>query len=243
MSPEAPSGLDAVVFDLFHTLVTPEAVNPKAYFRVNRMAEALGLETEEFLRWWVATKGERNRHRSPTVAERIVLHCEELGKRVSIRKVEGALYEGDRFHDEAIRDPPAEVLQTLKLLRERGFRIGILSNTDEHESRMWPGSPLARIVHVAHLSIDTGRVKPEPDAYRGILRSLGNVPAASAAYVGDGESHELKAAKEVGFGKVVFMRGYVRGTGFQTLTNLEAFAKQADVTVDAISDLLSVLER
>lgn len=241
MSAEARGALRVVVFDLFHTLVSPEAIYPTAYLRSDRVADALGLDAAEFLRWWAVTKGERNRHRTPTVAERVRSHCQDVGRRVSAREVERALYEGDRYHDEALLNPAPEVMRTLKRLREGGYRVGVLSNTDEHESRKWPGSPIAREVDVAHLSIDTGRVKPEPSAFLELLRALGKASPGTAAYVGDGESHELEAAKRLGFRRVVFMRGYVRDTGFQTPANLEAFAREADVVIDRIEQLPSVL--
>ncbi|MDE1822398.1 MAG: HAD family hydrolase [Euryarchaeota archaeon] len=231
----------AVVFDLFHTLVTPEAVHANAYLRTSRMAAALRLDAADFERWWVDSKDERNRARSPTVADRIAQYCTRIGRPRTVGDVEAALFAADRYHDVAIQFPPSEVLGALAQLRKRKLQVGILSNADEHEVRAWPDSPIARLVDAASISVDSGLVKPEPAAYRGILAALGGVSPSATMYVGDGESGELVAAKQLGFQPVVFMRGFVTGNGFQTPANIQQLSTQADHTIDRIDETLQYL--
>ncbi|HTT45564.1 MAG TPA: HAD family hydrolase [Thermoplasmata archaeon] len=233
----------AVVFDLFRTLVCPELVHPLAYRRVERIADALGLEVAPMQRWFAETKVARNRHREPRLAERLRDYCNGVGAFPSARAIEDALEAGDRFHLEAVRSPTPEVLKTVQVLRERGIRVGVLSNTDEHEIRSWPESPLSRMVDAAGLSVDIGFVKPEPEAYRWILRALGEVAPRDAIFVGDGESQELVGAKNAGFREAVFMRGFVAHSGFQTPENLGRFASEADHTIDSISEVLELVPR
>lgn len=230
----------AVVFDLFRTLICPELVNPAAFLRTNRIAEGLGLEHAPFAEWYQNTKVERNRARRPTFAERIRQYCLETSQPKPLAAIEAVLHDADRFHDEALREPIPEVTETIAELHHRGIRVGVLSNTDEHEIQQWPRSPLSRMVDAVGLSVDTGLVKPEPEAYRLVLRALGGILPPEAVFVGDGESRELLGAKSVGFGTVVFMRGFVVHSGFQTPENLVLFASQADRTIDSIPEVLGL---
>jgi putative hydrolase of the HAD superfamily len=235
MRDTAPRG---VVFDLFRTLVSPEANFPRAYLRTKRMAEGLGLDLKPFDRWWRETQNERIRARVPTVAERIRDYCSSHGSVRSEEAIDLALFHADQYHDEAILNPPAGVLRTLNELRRRHIRVGILSNTDEHEIRMWAGSPLSRLADAVALSVDTGWAKPEPEAFQSILHLLGDLPPSRTMYVGDGGSDELAGARVLGFRPVVFMRGFVSGNGFHSSTNLTRFEREADVTVDDLPDVL-----
>jgi putative hydrolase of the HAD superfamily len=231
----------AVVFDLFRTLVCPELVHPLAYQRVDRIADALSLEVAPLKRWFAETKVERNRQREPGLAERLRVYCTLVGAFPSEEAIRNALDAADRFHLEAVRSPTPEVLHTLRTLRERGVRVGVLSNTDEHEIRSWPGSPIARLIDAAGLSVDIGFVKPEPEAYQWILRALGDIAPHDAIFVGDGESRELIGAKHAGFREAVFMRGFVAHSGFQTPENLQRFATEADHTIDSVSEVLDLV--
>ena len=232
----------AVVFDLFRTLVSPELVDPSAFQRVRRLAEALSVDEAPLARWYAETRVDRNRHATPTFAQRLSDYCAQQGTPRPRAKVEAALDVADRFHSEAIRFPPEEVTRTLSRLRERGFKVGVLSNTDEHEIRAWRDSPIAGLVDAVALSVEIGFVKPEPEAYAWVLNALGGVPPQDAVFVGDGESRELVGAKSVGFREAVFMRGFVAHTGFQTPENIARFELEADRTVDSIPEVLEIVE-
>ena len=49
----------AVVFDLFHTLIDPEDFRPKEYRRASVVADILGLPQDEFRVFWDSTQTTR----------------------------------------------------------------------------------------------------------------------------------------------------------------------------------------
>jgi putative hydrolase of the HAD superfamily len=238
----AADRVHAVVFDLFRTLVDPEGVNPDAFRRTERLSTNLGIPGPQFLEWWRASRDQRIKHRVPSLASLISDYCRSIGSYRSPDQIEVALSEADMFHDDALLHPRAEVVRILESLRRQGVRIGILSNTDEHEIRLWESSPLASLADALGLSVDIGYAKPEPAAYQWILDALGMTEPSRAIFIGDGESHELRGAKQAGFGSVIFLREFVANTGFQTPDTLREIALEADVTLDHLTDLLSMFQ-
>jgi putative hydrolase of the HAD superfamily len=229
--------LKAIVFDLFRTLVDPESVHPLAYKRTDRMAKVLGIDPLKLHQWWVnpQVRKERNLYRVPTLKDRLLEYCERtLNQPKEPTLVDRALYEADRYHDEAILHPHPEVLERLNSLRKKKIKIGVLSNCDEHEVQYWSRSPIAQLVDAAYFSIDNGCMKPDPALYLSILEKLGTPSPSESIFVGDGESEELRGSKSLGFGLVVFFRQYVANTGFHSADKLAEFEREADKTVDDI---------
>lgn len=230
-----------VVIDLFHTLVDPEELRPKAFHRASEAARVLGVPAAGFERYWADDLRERNRHRNPSVRERIRSYCEGQG----VPPSEGALNVAEemmgRYQDQAILAPRPEVLRGLEGLSKHGYRFGLLSNADEREIRSWPRSPLAPLFSAVSFSCDTGHVKPEAAAYHDVLRRLGGVEARRAIYVGDGANDELVGAKEVGFSHVIWQKGFVARNGLRTPAELAKFRQEATDVVDGFEDLARVL--
>ncbi len=232
--------MQAVVFDFFRTLVAPERINPSAYKRTDRIVSILQIDSDKFKQWWLETKRERNLQWSPTLKERIGLFCNEsLRQPKSESLVERAIYEADRYHYEAVLNPPAEVIEALSSLRIKGVRIGVLSNCDEDEIRYLSRSPIAKLVDAIALSLDMKIMKPDPAAYSYILGKL-EVSPEHSIFVGDGENQELSGAKAVGFARVIFLRQFVKNTGFQLKEKLAEFERIADITIDDIRDVISI---
>jgi len=94
----------------------------------------------------------------------------------------------------ALLDPPSDTMRTLADLRGRGIRLGLLSNTHALELRSWNRSPLASLFDATAFAHEIGASKPDAAAYACVLERL-DVPATSAAYVGDGSSNELAGAR------------------------------------------------
>jgi putative hydrolase of the HAD superfamily len=232
----------AVVFDFFRTLVDPEGANPEAYRRTDRLAKVLEIDTSEVLLWWTTTKRDRNISRSPSMKDRVRKLCESIGQPRDDEIIERAIFEADRYHDAAILHPHGEVIEALRKLRKRGLKIGILSNTDEHEIRYLPRSPLISLVDSVALSIDAGLMKPDPEFYRYLLAKLGDIPPSQAIYVGDGENDELLGAKSLGFSRVLFMKQFVAHTGFHSKERLAQFEKQADATLEGMTEIQSFID-
>ena len=224
-----------VVFDLFHTLVDPEDFRPKDFRRAEAVATILGLDKAAFQLYWESTV--RMRMSAP---RREIEYVSDFLAAVGKEPSDSALAEADealgRYQDLALLRPRDEVVKALKLLRERGLKMGILSNTYERDVREWPRSPLAGYFDSVAFSHQTGLMKPELGAYLVILGLLGVSPA-SCVYVGDGGSHELAGAKKAGFGRVFFMSHFVARNGLRSGQQLEEAEAEADMRVDSYDGL------
>ena len=80
-------------------------------------------------------------------------------------------------------------------------------------------------------------MKPHPESYATVLRAL-QLPAAQAAFVGDGGSDELAGARRAGFGLVVFAKGTWSGWSPEQLA---ARIPHADTTIHSLRELPALL--
>ena len=85
----------------------------------------------------------------------------------------------------------------MKGLKEKGFKIGLITNTFSDERDYIRRSPLFSYFDVALISYEQGICKPAPEMYRKMIKELG-VRAEECLYVGDGGSRELYAARGIG---------------------------------------------
>ncbi|MDQ2952918.1 MAG: HAD family hydrolase [Chloroflexota bacterium] len=118
---------------------------------------------------------------------------------------------------------------TLRLLKERGYRLGLLSNTwwaAEWHNADIAAHGLAELLDEVVYTSDLPHSKPHPSVFREISARLGVEPAA-CVMIGDRQIDDVSGAKAVG------MRGVWRrnDSGFPT----------SAVTPDAIVDTLSEL--
>ena len=226
----------AVVFDLFHTLVDPEEFRPKEYRRAEVVADMLGLDKAPFLAYWKKTQKERMTTLRPEL-QYVKDFVVDSGKTPPSSRVFDKADEAlGRYQDMALLKPRNDVVAPIRRLASRGYRLGLLSNTYERDVREWSHSPLASSFNAIAFSHEIGVMKPERDAYLVILRRLG-LDAKACAYVGDGGSQELSGAKEAGFGRVVFMRKFVSKNGMRNPEELQEFASRADASVEDFEDL------
>jgi putative hydrolase of the HAD superfamily len=145
----------------------------------------------------------------------------------------------DLTRRQALFDPPPSAVATLVALRERGIRLGVLSNAHGLELRAWDRSPLAAHVDVVALSYEIGACKPDPATYAYALNRL-EVSAAAAAYVGDGSSDELVGARSAGFGMVILAEEAAAKAAPEELPRLRA---QADASVTSLTDVVCLVDR
>ena len=144
----------------------------------------------------------------------------------------------DKDRREALLNPPPSSVATLTALRERGLKLGVLSNTHALELRAWPESPLAPLVDVVALSHEIGHCKPDREAYAYVLDRLG-VPAGAATYVGDGSNNELAGARAAGFAQVILAEQAAATAAPGALPRLRA---QADVSVTSLVDVVTLVQ-
>ncbi len=192
--------IDAVVFDWGGTL-TPHhnvdlldlwraAAEVLAPDRVDEVAAALAAAEG---RWWerVGTSGH-----SGTTGELLAAAARETGLDVDAAVHDAALEAHlGACTPHTITDPEAAPL--LSALRERGIRIGLLSNT--HWPRRWHEHWLERdgildLIDVRVYTSDLQHMKPHPEAFRAVLAELG-ASADRSVFIGDRPVDDISGAK------------------------------------------------
>ncbi len=223
------------VFDLFHTLVDPEEFRPKEFHRAEAVADILALDKPKFRSYWESVF----RHRMSTPRPDIE-YVKEFAALSGVTPPASSLAEAGRimglYQDLALLNPQEEVTATLRSLKGRGCRLGLLSNTYPCDVREWPRSPLAEFFDATAFSCEIGAMKPEPSAYLTVLGRLDMEPW-NCTFVGDGGSGELEGARKVGFGRVVQMRRFIARNGLRTKEELDEMASKADLHVDSFKEL------
>jgi putative hydrolase of the HAD superfamily len=123
---------------------------------------------------------------------------------------------------------------TLAALRERGLRIGLISNT------IWPAElhmedleEIGLLHHLEHLTFsgEIGMWKPNPLIFQHVLDALGAAPEQSV-FVGDSPREDILGAQGVGMRAI-----WVRSPEFP-LGDV-----QPDATITALPELLPILEQ
>jgi len=223
--------LRGVIFDLFHTLTAAES----EWTNLPWTSDILGIDR----RVWNDTLTKQSRWRltgevrdsveivrglahaiDPAISEEII--------------VRAAAFRQERFR-KALATIPSRNLLLLSELRNRGFRLGLLSNADASEVAAWPDCPLAGVFDAEVFSCHVGSVKPESAIYGECLTQLG-LTASECIFVGDGGSNELIGARQVGLFSV-FFSGVIEDLWPE---RIPALAETADVHIRALPELLSL---
>jgi putative hydrolase of the HAD superfamily len=95
----------------------------------------------------------------------------------------------------------ADVKPVLRQLRDRGLRLGVVSNFDARLRRLLEAFDLAPAFDAVVLSSECGAAKPDRRIFEEALGALG-VPAAAALHVGDSEPLDRCAAAQAGLSAV-----------------------------------------
>lgn len=187
----------AVVFDLFGTLIT----YPHGAPHVRAMAEKLGVAFDALHPAWRRLRVRRDAGDLDTLGALRVC-CDELGLERSDEQLEAACA-GVREFFRDVLIPREGALSALGTLRDRGLRLGLLSDTNIEVPRLWPRSPLAPLIDAAVFSSVEHVRKPHPSLYRSICERLNAAPS-DCLYVGNGDGEELAGAVGAGMRALLF---------------------------------------
>ena len=191
--------LQAVLFDLDFTLAKPGPdLGPEGYQRLGRR---FGLELDPDAYKEARANAVEGLHKHPDFR-----HDEEIWVAFTERIIRGMGGNADRAYEAAVEMTRAweqahnfdlfdDVPPVLADLRERGLKLGLVSNTGRdveeflahHNLRF--DAALSSRVH--------GRVKPHPTIFQAVLDQL-EVPAERAAMVGDSPEDDLEGARALG---------------------------------------------
>jgi len=189
--------LDGTLFD--HAGAARRAVHQFAVGLVSSVPSSvdslwLTIETEEFELWrsGQVSFAEQRRRR----LQRFLPH---IGASVPVDDAElDALFSG---YIDAYRRAWRVfngTIETLEELRASDIRIGVLTNGDGTQQRdKLHTLGLLPLVDEVCISGEIGFSKPDPRAFAGLVASLG-VSYADVVFIGDSESHDVRAARAAG---------------------------------------------
>jgi HAD superfamily hydrolase (TIGR01549 family) len=191
--------LAAVLFDIDFTLAKPGPdLGPEGYQRLGRR---FGLELDPERYQEARALAIQGLKRHPELA-----HDEEIWVAFTERIIRGMGGNSNRAYGCAVEMTRAwehsenfelydDALPALEELRNRGLRLGLVSNT---------GRDLKAFVAHHRLDVDCalssrihGRTKPDPTIFRAVLERLGVEPEA-AAMVGDSLEDDVEGARAIG---------------------------------------------
>jgi putative hydrolase of the HAD superfamily len=187
----------AVIFDLWETLIDWPREESEAHYEA--LAEAFGVAPDRFRDVWIGSRASR-----------------ETGSRADAVRAASATLEVDEVDVDAVvalrREfsrssilPRPGVVETLKELRTRGYRIGLISVCSEDVPDVWPETELEGLFDATVFSCSVGLAKPDRRIYELACEQLGVEPE-DAVFVGDGANDELSGAERAGLKAVLILR-------------------------------------
>ncbi|MDB6033761.1 MAG: Haloacid dehalogenase, subfamily [Verrucomicrobiales bacterium] len=112
-----------------------------------------------------------------------------------------------------------DVIPTLELLQERGFKLGVISNWDERLRPLLKNLGLAKYFDVTTISVEAGATKPAAQIFQQTLENLG-LPAESVLHVGDSTREDYLGPQQVGMPSLLVKRGSTQTTVPHILASL-----------------------
>jgi putative hydrolase of the HAD superfamily len=186
--------IEAVIFDLFTTLTS-----------LTHLPEAPGRFSHEILgiskRNWADALFDLSRERLVGNITDPVDIIRDVAWKVDASIEEDVLAETARERrirfDYCLKNPPEGVLEAIRAIKKKGYKLALCSNADVIEAEGWIGSELETYFDTAVFSCHVGYMKPDPEIFQICLERLA-LPAAACLYVGDGGNNELLASADAG---------------------------------------------
>ncbi len=230
--------VEAVVFDWGGTLTPWHPLDLREQWL--RYAEVYDPERADELSARIlsaeddAWRAGREHHRSATLDEIF----RGVGVEPTGERHEQALAAYHEFWEPHTYTDP-DVPDLLADLRERGIKVGVLSNTlwtREFHERVFRRDEVLHLIDGAVYSSEIPWTKPHPEAFRAALAAVGVEQPARAVFVGDRPFDDIHGAKQVGMRAVLVphstipdsQKGHVEG--------------DPDAVVERLADVLAVVD-
>jgi putative hydrolase of the HAD superfamily len=232
---------EAVIFDWGGTLTPFASIEMEDMWRLaarhltSHLDEDESVLTERLMAverlFWDRTAADC---RSGTLGELLAEATAAVGADVAEAVLEEA---GTRYLDawtpHITHDPEAAV--TIRALRERGLRIGLLSNT--HWPRAFHEHFLARdgladLIEARFYTSEMTHMKPHPEAFRAALDALEVSDPARAVFVGDRPFDDILGARQAG------MRAVLRPN-----PDVPPYEVEPDAQIASLPELVHVIDR
>jgi len=221
----------AVIFDLFGTLVD-DFVSSVGQMH-QEMAAALDVPYEQFIRLWSQTAEMRIIGAFETVETNIKYVCATMNVHPRAEQIEKAVEIRMKYVRQALQPRP-DAVNTPSQLKNRGYKIGLISNCSIEIPLLWLDTAFADLIDTPIFSSRVRLRKPDPRIYHLACERLGVTPE-DCLYIADGEDHELTAAAQVGLHPVL-----IRTSSQETRGELHQEAREWQGTT--IASLVEVLQ-
>ena len=222
------AGVDAVLFDWGGTLTPWHTVDFAEGWRACGFGDEAAdrLVAAELAVW----KRARETQQSGTIDEVFA------AARVTPSPAATAAY-FEWWEQHTFIDP--DVPPLLTALRERGIRVGVLSNTlwprSEHE-RVFRRDGVADLIDAAVYTSEIRWTKPHPEAFRAALDAVGVSDPARAVFVGDRPWDDIHGARSVGMRAVLVPHSDIPAMQAGPVTG------EPDAVVQRLADLLPLVD-
>jgi putative hydrolase of the HAD superfamily len=219
---------DAVIFDWGGTLTPWHSVEPlEAWLAAVGDDElAARLHAAEEAAWLACRDEQRSATLADVFAAAEVQHSEEMLT---------AFHEWWEPH--TLLDP--DVPELFAGLRERGIRIGVLSNTlwprEVHE-RIFERDRVLSLIDGAVYTSEIPWTKPHPEAFRAALSAVQVADPARAVFIGDRVFDDIHGAKSVGMRAVLVPHSTIPQWQHGPV------AGEPDAVVRRLSDLMAIID-
>jgi putative hydrolase of the HAD superfamily len=192
--------MSAVVFDFYGTL-TPISPPDVWADHAAQLAALLGVSPAAFSAALNESFGDRMTGATGDVRQTVQGLAERLGVQLSEQQLDDVSALRRQVIESTFGLRP-EALPTIRRLRERGMRIGLVSDCSVELPDAWDRLPLAGLIDAPVFSCVERTRKPDPRLFRTVARNLGVQPR-ECLYVGDGGGRELTGSSAVGMRAVL----------------------------------------
>ncbi|MBA2677238.1 MAG: HAD-IA family hydrolase [Ktedonobacteraceae bacterium] len=165
----------------------------------------LDMPLEEFMALWtVGTWPQRATGAFPSLEKSLEHICQRLTGRAILAE---PIKQACRVWLDRTREtltPREKTLDILQILRQSGYKLGMMTDCSYETPYHWPGTPLSLAIDRAIFSCLVGMKKPDPRMYQLICQELAIQPE-QCIYIGDGCGHELTGAAAAGMYPVLLL--------------------------------------
>ncbi len=221
----------AVFFDLFFTLIYPS-------YSIGNEYDVLGISSSEWesyaennILYDERAKGKIRNERE--IIDRIV---NIMPYKVTEEQKRKMLLKREERMKRTLLSVDNKVLEILGKVREKGVKIGLISNADIIDIKYWNDSPLSAFFDSVIFSCDVGILKPETEIYQLAMKRL-NVRPEESIFIGDGGSNELFGARRAGM-KTIFSEYLDCKSKIQK----EMIIKYSDYHIESFDDILKYID-
>jgi putative hydrolase of the HAD superfamily len=117
-----------------------------------------------------------------------------------------------------------DVTETLRILRRRGVRLGLISNSHRPLDTFRSHFDLDDLISVSVSSSDHGFLKPHPRIFQAALELM-EVSASDAVMVGDSLTQDVMGARAAGMRGILLARGVPDGRAGSDVTVIRALSE------------------